>query len=93
MRQIYLKKIIDFINDAHSKEVDYWKRAAWGSKNEDERKQFTDLAPLRVFLTRKGAVKGGVENINEILIYLRNSYSPHTEERAFVEDIPQDNRF
>ena len=36
---------IDFINDAHVKEVDYWKRAALGSKNEDEKKRLTDLAP------------------------------------------------
>ena len=25
--------------------------------------------------------------------YLRNNYSPHTEERAFFEDILQDDRF
>ena len=29
---------IDLINDAHAKEVDYWKMAALRSKNEDERK-------------------------------------------------------
>ena len=28
-----------------------------------------------------------------MLFYLRNNYSPHTEERAFIEDIPQDDRF
>ena len=40
---------IDFINAAHTEEVDYWKRAALGSKNEEERKQLTDLAPLKAF--------------------------------------------
>ena len=64
---------IDFINDAHAKEVDYWKKAALGSKNED--------------------AKSGVENIYEMLSYLKNNYSLHTEERAFIEDIPQDDRF
>ena len=39
------------------------------------------------------AIKSGVENIHEMLFYLRNNYSPHTEERAFIEDIPQDDRF
>ena len=83
---------IDFINDAHPKEVDYWKKAALGRKNEDERKQLTDLAPLRDFLARKGAVKSGVESINEMLFYLRNNYSPHTAEKAFIEEIQQDDR-
>ena len=64
---------IDFINDAHAKEVDYWKKAALGSKNED--------------------AKSGVENIYEMLSYLKNNYSLHTEEWAFIEDIPQDDRF
>ena len=40
---------IDFINDAHQKELQYWKNIALASKNEHERKQLTDLAPLRVF--------------------------------------------
>ena len=29
---------IDFINAPYAEEVDYWKRAALGSKNEEERK-------------------------------------------------------
>ena len=33
----------------------------------------------------------GVENVHEMLFYLRNNYSPHTEGRA--ENIPQDDRF
>ena len=43
-----LKKI-DFINAAYAEEVDYWKRVALVSKNEEERKQLTNLAPSRVF--------------------------------------------
>ena len=40
---------IDFINDAHQKELQYWKNIALESKNKNERKELTDLAPLRVF--------------------------------------------
>ena len=29
---------IDFINAAYTEEVDYWKRAALGGKNQEERK-------------------------------------------------------
>ena len=46
---------IDLINDAHQKESPYWKKIALKNRNEDERKQLTDLAPLRVFLARKAA--------------------------------------
>ena len=40
---------IDFINDSHQKELHYWKSIALVNKNEHETKQWTDLAPLRVF--------------------------------------------
>ena len=40
---------IDLINDAHQKELQYWKNIALESKNKNERKELTDLAPLRVF--------------------------------------------
>ena len=40
---------INLINDAHHKELQYWKNIALASKNENERKPLTDLAPLRVF--------------------------------------------
>ena len=66
---------IDFINAAYAEEVDYWKRAALGSKNEEERKQLTDLAHLKVFLACKDARKSSVENIY-MLFYLRKNYSP-----------------
>ena len=35
----------------------------------------------------------GAENVYEIFYYLKNNYSPHTEERVFIKDIPQDDRF
>ena len=58
------------------------------SKNENERKELTDLAPLRVFLARKAVVKNDVKNVNEIIFYLKNQYLPHNEERgAIIEDI------
>ena len=40
---------IDFINDVHAKEVDYWKRIALEGRSEDEKTQLRDLAPLEVF--------------------------------------------
>ena len=40
---------IDFINDAHQKESQYWRKIALEGRNEGKRKQLTDLAPLRVF--------------------------------------------
>ena len=84
---------IDLINNTHAKKVDYWKRAALGGRGEDDRKRLTDQAPLRVFSARKDAVKKGAENVYQILFYLKNNYSPHTKDRAFTEDILQDDRF
>ena len=42
---------IDFINDAHQKEFQYWKNIASASKNENEKKQLTDLAHLASFFS------------------------------------------
>ena len=86
---------IDFINDAHQKKFQYWKNIALASKNEHEKKQLTDLAPLRVFLARKAVVKNDVKNVNKIIFYLKNQYLLHNEERGtFIEDIPsQEDRF
>ena len=61
---------IDFINAAYAEEVNYWKMAALLSKNEEERK-LTNLAPSRVFLVHKDAGKCRVENIHEMLFYLK----------------------
>ena len=60
---------IDFINAAYAEDVNCWKRAALGSKNEEERKQLTNLAPSRVFLARKDAGKSSTKNIHEMLFY------------------------
>ena len=40
---------IEFINHTHAKEVEYWKNVAFEGKNEDQKKESTDLAPLRFF--------------------------------------------
>ena len=34
---------IDFINDAHQKELQHWKKIVLESKNENDKKQLTDL--------------------------------------------------
>ena len=82
---------IDFINDAHQKEWQYWKNITLESKSENERKELTDLAPLRVFLVRKAVVKKYATNVkvNELILHLKKQYQPHNEEPgAFIEDIP-----
>ena len=84
---------IDFINDAHAKEVDYWKRITLEGRSKDEKKQLRNLASLEVFLARKDAGKSRVENIHKIRFYSRKNYSSHTEEQARIDDIPQDDRF
>ena len=83
----------DFVNAAYTEEVYYWKRAALGGKNQEERKQLTNLAPSRVFLARKDAGKSSVDNIHEIFFYLKKNYSTHNREHARIDDIPQDDRF
>ena len=79
---------IDFINHAHAKEIEYWKKATFDNKNEDGIRQLTDLAPLKVSLYRKDSVKE-VKNVSEMLSYRTNKYLPHNEERVtYIEDIP-----
>ena len=63
---------MDFINDTHQKELQYLKNIALASKNENEKKQLTDLAPLKVFLALKAVAKNDVKNLNEIIFYLKN---------------------
>ena len=48
---------------------------------------------MEVFFARKDAGKSRVENINEMLFYLRKNYPTHTEEQGCINDIPQDDRF
>ena len=61
------KEKIDFINETHQKELNYWKKIALDNKNEDEKKQLTDLAPLGTFLARKD-VKNEVKT-DETIFY------------------------
>ena len=84
------KEKIDFINAAYKEEVDYWKRIALRSTNEEEMKKSTNLAPSRVFLICKDAGKSSAENIHEMIFYLKKNYSAHNREQARVDDIPQD---
>ena len=87
------KEKMDFINDAHQKELQCYKNIALASKNENEKKQLTDLVSLRVFLAPKAVVKNDEKNVNEIIFYLKNQYIPHNEERGtFIEDIQQEDR-
>ena len=74
-------------------EVKYWKRAALGSKNEEGRKQLTNLASSRAFLSRKNAGKSSAKNIHEMLFYLKKNYSPHNQEQAHTDDILQGDSF
>ena len=90
---IFISEKIDFINAAYPEEANYWKRAALGSKNEEERKQLTNLAPARVFLARRDAGKSSTKNIHEMFFYLKKNYSPHNEVQARIDDIPQDDSF
>ena len=83
---------IDFINAAYVEEVNYWKRAALGSKNEEERKQLKKLTLTRGFLVRKDG-KSSTKYIREMLFDLKKIYSPYNEEQARIDDIPQDNSF
>ena len=59
------------MNDAHTKEEDYWKRAVLGSENEDEKKRLTDLGPSKVALARKDAARSGKENIYKMLFLFK----------------------
>ena len=43
------QEMIDLIDDANHKQLQYWKNIALTGENENERKELTDLAPLRVF--------------------------------------------
>ena len=84
------KEKIDFINDAHKKESQYWKKIALKNRSKDETKQVTDLSPSRVFLAGKDAAKNK-KNFNEIDFYLKIQYLPHNDERrTIIEDIPNE---
>ena len=69
------KEKVDFINNTHQKELNYWKRIALEGKNEDEKKQLTDLAPLRAFLARKDVVKNEVKKCRRDNFLFKNAVS------------------
>ena len=79
----------NFINGVYAEEVDYWKRFALGSKTGEERKQLTDLVPLKVFLVRKDPAKSSVESIYEMLFYLRKNYSPILKSKLVLKTFPK----
>ena len=62
--------------------------ASLDNKNKDERKQLTELAPLRVFLARKNAVKE-VKYVNEIICYLKYRYLPTMKSKELLLKIFQ----
>ena len=49
MKVNFPQEKINFINEVHQKEEEYWKKVALDNKNEDEKRQLTDLVPLKVF--------------------------------------------
>ena len=81
---------LDFINDANQKQLQHQKNIVSAGKNENERKELTDLAPLREFLTRKDIIKNDTAmTANEMNFYLKNNYLPYEEEQgAFIKGIP-----
>ena len=79
---------IDYINYANSEEVTYWRKGALERVSiESAKRELIDLALSRVSLIRKvKSVK--TVNINEIIFYLKSTYSAHNEEpRIFINDI------
>ena len=89
------KEKVDFINNTHQKELNYWKKIALEGKNEDEKEQLADVAPLGAFLVRKDVVKNE-KNVDETIFYLKTQYQPHNQEQEInlIEDIPsQEDQF
>ena len=59
--------------------MQYWKKIALES-NEHERKQLADLAPLRVILARKAAVKNDVKDDHETFSDYLKTFSKSIKE-------------
>ena len=81
---------INFINDTYQKELQYWEKAALKKVlDENEAKEFTDLAPSRVFLIRQDAIKNAKKmNIHEIMFYLKSQYSADNRNQiTFIQAI------
>ena len=81
---------INFKNDTYKKKSQYWKKAALKKGFNRERNKMMDLAPLRVFLIRKAAIKNAKKmNIHEIIIYLKSQYSTDNRNQiSFIQGIP-----
>ena len=43
------KEKVNFLNETYQKELNHWKKIVLEGKDEDEKKQLTDLAPLGAF--------------------------------------------
>ena len=90
------KEKVDFINNTHQKELNYWKKIPLVGKNEDDKKQLMDLARLRTFLACKDVVKNEVK-IDEKILYLKTHYQPHNlhnqEQESLIDDIPNQEDF
>ena len=78
------KEKVDFINNTHQKELNYWKRIALEGKNEDEKNQLTDLAPLGAFVVGKDVVKNEVKNVDDTIFYSKTQYQPHNQEQGIT---------
>ena len=78
-----------FINDAHEKELEYWKRTALESVSiKNEASELIELALRKVILVRK-AKNQKVINIEEIIFYLKSHYLEHNpEDRTFISHNP-----
>ena len=82
---------INFINDAHQKELQYWKKVALESvSTENETKELIDLAASRVCSIRKAIIKNAKKvNFDEIIFYSKSRYSSNNrDEITFIQGIP-----
>ena len=89
------KEKVNFLNDTYQKELNHWKKIVLEGKDEDEKKQLTDLAPLGAFWVRKDVVMNE-KNVDETIFYLKTQYQLHNQDQeiTLIEDIPsQENQF
>ena len=88
--EVLSEEKINFINDSYQKEIHYRKKVALKkASTENETKELIDLAPSRVFLIRKAAIKNAKKmNIYEIIFYLKSQYSAdNRNQTTFIQDI------
>ena len=86
---------IDFINAAYAGKVDYWKRAALGSKNEEMKRKGNNYksGAVKGILARKDAGKSSAKNIHKMSFYVKKKYSTQNEKQTRIDNIPQNDRF